>query len=368
MPSTLPLPEWCPPYSPKKKEPVTQQEVYCICKKPDEGELMVGCDGCDDWFHFKCMKIPEVYRSLVFAFFCPYCQSGITGKNKDNFNVELPRTLWKRKCRLSSCYEPCEDKSKYCSEAHGLLYMQNLVANVSRDSNLKEGSESQDDLLKQMVSYSNGDVESFKNIGKESFIDEDLTVDAEVVKEIVDKDQNLNELRSNLDECDTITLPRLKENLEVLQKYIDWLTEVNLKLNYNEEELKAREETMNLNNGTNSKKRSKNGNKNTRVKSKKNICGYTADIQDFNISVDDFIAEYKGNQEKEEPLLQVYNICVKAKCNKHSDWTSMKVEQVKQQMRSLDTYRERLEILIRTRKRQLHVQSYEKLIELGIQP
>ena len=37
--------------------------LYCICRLPDDGEKMVYCEDCDDWYHTKCLgsagKVPE---------------------------------------------------------------------------------------------------------------------------------------------------------------------------------------------------------------------------------------------------------------------------------------------------------------------
>ena len=32
----------------------THEPVYCICRKPDRGDLMVQCDTCTEWFHGSC--------------------------------------------------------------------------------------------------------------------------------------------------------------------------------------------------------------------------------------------------------------------------------------------------------------------------
>jgi len=33
---------------------LNSEELFCICRKPDYGgELMISCDNCDEWFHFK---------------------------------------------------------------------------------------------------------------------------------------------------------------------------------------------------------------------------------------------------------------------------------------------------------------------------
>ena len=31
--------------------------LYCICKKPDDGKIMVQCNWCKQWFHGKCIGI-----------------------------------------------------------------------------------------------------------------------------------------------------------------------------------------------------------------------------------------------------------------------------------------------------------------------
>ena len=58
------LPEWLDRFNSnfrailKKGEPDdkvgTHQPVYCICRKPDRGDLMIQCDSCSEWFHGTC--------------------------------------------------------------------------------------------------------------------------------------------------------------------------------------------------------------------------------------------------------------------------------------------------------------------------
>ena len=31
------------------------EEVFCVCNQPDTGALLMGCDGCDKWFHPRCV-------------------------------------------------------------------------------------------------------------------------------------------------------------------------------------------------------------------------------------------------------------------------------------------------------------------------
>lgn len=99
---------------------LNSEELYCVCRKPDHGgELMISCDGCEEWFHFKCMKINLQNRSLIDRFFCKFCQW--KGKGM---------TRWNRKCRMPGCLRPIrkEAKSKYCSHDCGVRYLKlNLV-------------------------------------------------------------------------------------------------------------------------------------------------------------------------------------------------------------------------------------------------
>ncbi len=36
--------------------------MYCICRQPDDGDRMVSCDSCKEWFHERCVNFdPEEY-------------------------------------------------------------------------------------------------------------------------------------------------------------------------------------------------------------------------------------------------------------------------------------------------------------------
>ncbi|EWC44044.1 hypothetical protein DRE_01396 [Drechslerella stenobrocha 248] len=91
------------------------ETVYCICRRPDTGKWMIGCDGCDDWFHGECVQFQADDEDLVDQYFCPNCQEKGLGP-----------TTWKRKCRLPSCRSPAAvtntPPSKYCSPEHGLEF------------------------------------------------------------------------------------------------------------------------------------------------------------------------------------------------------------------------------------------------------
>ena len=101
------------------KYSLDSEELYCICRQPDHGgEMMISCDGCNEWFHFKCMRINEKCSKLILKFFCKFCRWKGVGYTK-----------WKRKCRLNSCWEPIrsDSKSKYCCDEHGIIFMRQYL-------------------------------------------------------------------------------------------------------------------------------------------------------------------------------------------------------------------------------------------------
>lgn len=99
--------------------PTAPQEVFCVCRRPDVGEFMVGCEGgCDDWFHPACVgyalcKTHEASTCLIEVatsrhlilssepFVCPGC----SGKP----SVETP----------PSATTPAPDEKSGGSAAHG---------------------------------------------------------------------------------------------------------------------------------------------------------------------------------------------------------------------------------------------------------
>lgn len=107
----------------------SSDDVYCICRKPDTGTFMIGCDGtCDDWFHGKCVGIEERDKNLIDKYVCPSCTKAGAGQ-----------TTWKRMCRRSGCRQPARvgkagkggkevGGSKYCSDECGTLFWREMVA------------------------------------------------------------------------------------------------------------------------------------------------------------------------------------------------------------------------------------------------
>ena len=101
-------------------------DLYCLCRRPDTGTFMIGCDGkCDDWFHGKCVNIAERDKNLIDKYICPACTTAGVGQ-----------TTWKRMCRRDGCRQPAKTSksktgghiSKYCSDDCGVLYFNEMLA------------------------------------------------------------------------------------------------------------------------------------------------------------------------------------------------------------------------------------------------
>ncbi|KAG9900360.1 hypothetical protein KCU98_g16178, partial [Aureobasidium melanogenum] len=103
---------------------ISDTDLYCICRKPDTGTFMIGCDGgCDDWFHGKCVNISEKWKTLIDKYICPFCEEKGVGE-----------TTWKRMCRRNGCGMPAQvfKDSKFCSDRCGQLFFQTLIAERTR--------------------------------------------------------------------------------------------------------------------------------------------------------------------------------------------------------------------------------------------
>ena len=50
---------------------IQQCPVFCICRLPDNGEEMVSCDTCEEWFHLSCLNISETPTTE--SWFCNAC-------------------------------------------------------------------------------------------------------------------------------------------------------------------------------------------------------------------------------------------------------------------------------------------------------
>ena len=63
----------------KKRRPATRVSkvetcsIYCYCRLPDNGEKMVCCDNCEEWFHVRCINT-KVSTNLQDCWYCNNCK------------------------------------------------------------------------------------------------------------------------------------------------------------------------------------------------------------------------------------------------------------------------------------------------------
>ena len=55
----------------------SQEEVpvYCICRLPDDGKVMVQCGKCSEWYHTSCVQIPRKFlrKDCKEDYYCKCC-------------------------------------------------------------------------------------------------------------------------------------------------------------------------------------------------------------------------------------------------------------------------------------------------------
>ena len=60
----------------KATKRVEVMNVFCTCRIPEEdGERMISCDSCKQWFHEKCITVPEeAWTDDSYIWYCIECQ------------------------------------------------------------------------------------------------------------------------------------------------------------------------------------------------------------------------------------------------------------------------------------------------------
>jgi len=66
---------------------------YCpVCSDPDDGSLMIGCDGCEEWFHGRCVGILDDPGDVDW-----FCSSCLAKKDKDSKDKQKKKKKKKSK-------------------------------------------------------------------------------------------------------------------------------------------------------------------------------------------------------------------------------------------------------------------------------
>jgi len=250
------------------------KQLYCVCRMPDNGELMVACDGCDEWFHFKCMHLNKKYKNLISKFYCVFCDE-LFGRGKTQF---------KRKCRLPECYKPARvdlatgRTSKYCCDAHGVKFMKEFVLDAIEQPK-KKASDLSVPLAKKAVSITT--YSEFKSLG--------MTLpnfDKIKGKSLVDlMSGRTRERLANID-VNIGNLEKSEKTYESKLKYLMKLRGMVKKLNEiltnaiadNDEILTSTDFTLQSGKGAKQSRNGKKGRKSKR-RPKTDICGYDNNLQ-----------------------------------------------------------------------------------------
>ncbi|KAF8476850.1 hypothetical protein BDZ91DRAFT_672059 [Kalaharituber pfeilii] len=265
------------------------QPVYCICRRPDSGKWMIGCDGCDDWFHGTCINIAESDGELVESYFCPNCTSLGRGV-----------TSWKRKCRLPSCRKPAavgnrgngvvsggDPPSKYCSQDHGIEFFEMQLLRSALGKN----------VVKSLVDGAD-DADSFRRLGER--IATPMVEEREVEKAI----EGLKELGIDCEALgEEAHLYRdVRPMLRLRMKYIDYVWQ-----------RRARIIDTLLSSAVESGEVSRE------------ICGYDRRLGWGEGEFEEWvtgIADANGASEGE-----ILGVCMKRKCGKHQYWQKVRYEE-----------------------------------------
>ncbi|XP_055909520.1 CXXC-type zinc finger protein 1-like [Eupeodes corollae] len=49
-------------------------QAYCICRSSDCSRFMIGCDGCEEWYHGDCINITEKEAKHIKHYYCRKCK------------------------------------------------------------------------------------------------------------------------------------------------------------------------------------------------------------------------------------------------------------------------------------------------------
>ncbi|KAJ1694608.1 hypothetical protein LUZ63_011306 [Rhynchospora breviuscula] len=90
--------------------------LYCICRKPYNGEDMIACDMCDEWYHFDCIKL---CAPLPEKFYCYACQPSSCSKKAGKLGIS-PTSSKRSKKRQIKELETVDLAACLKSEMHNL--------------------------------------------------------------------------------------------------------------------------------------------------------------------------------------------------------------------------------------------------------
>ncbi|KAI8336818.1 transcription factor S-II, central domain-containing protein [Chlamydoabsidia padenii] len=136
-----------PPAPPTKKK--RGKKLYCVCQQPYDGQPMVQCDGCKQWFHCSCVNLNADEMENV-DWICDQCKSEDSPMDESNQPTTThqykPKTLTRNTrhqhtCLLATCNNHTRADS-YCSDICARLDMAENSGGVSSRPKSKKRSKS----------------------------------------------------------------------------------------------------------------------------------------------------------------------------------------------------------------------------------
>lgn len=118
-------------------------QVYCVCRRPyNESEPMIGCDGCDDWFHHDCVGIapdedPDEY-------YCPNCDVADKCARPD-CRAPLPKTEPAGGKEGRKARRQRRGLDKYCTRACAMIVAHKRLLDLTRTVASTESAAEADD-------------------------------------------------------------------------------------------------------------------------------------------------------------------------------------------------------------------------------
>ncbi|KAH3688182.1 hypothetical protein WICPIJ_000824 [Wickerhamomyces pijperi] len=313
---------------PTEQYNLESEEIFCICRQPDAGgEPMVCCEGCEDWFHFRCVKIPAKFEPLFDVYFCPYCELEKKGV-----------TLWRRKCAVEDCYKAIEHgKTKYCSKDHGLKHILGKL-NKSESTNVES-------MTITALKYSKS-LKSFQELGSELPKLPKSDIPTSITAKLQEDLEKLEKLRQE-QVASRKVLIKAKENMKLLNEMI--------------------QETADT--PSSSKKKPK----------KLELCGYDYSTFSSSTPIDpesmqsnditslksqyDAYKQYMDSKDQEDSTPPQTTLCFldKKKCLKHSGWQSIISDEIDLNMNDIQKKSEKIKETMEKRVKSYTIDHFESL-------
>lgn len=121
--------------------------LWCICKKPHNNRFMICCDGCEEWFHGKCVGVTKAMGQQMelegTEWSCPNCRNKTENvnakatqetKHAGTAPAKLPpgqQTISSLEC--IACKKPARVGSNYCSDVCVRRHALNMIGALKEE-------------------------------------------------------------------------------------------------------------------------------------------------------------------------------------------------------------------------------------------